>query len=168
MIHLASVHQLVERILDVLFPLHCPSFGLCLWGSWCWSGDHHLYRIYINCGTLPTNSAFPTVSSLEVYDGGRHHNIVPHSTGILLHSATMGKANKVLLPDKPVDPTSWMIDNDVANFLLLHQKEVLYMCMVSRAICHSSLRLSWYRLRDRRTLSPNLFLLRSSNLPLIL
>lgn len=66
-----------------------------------------------------------------------HHIIVPHSTAAhpgLLHSATMGKANKVLLPDKPVDPTSWMIDNDVANFLLLHQKEVLYMCMVSRAM----------------------------------
>lgn len=28
MIHLASVHQLVERILDVLFPLHCPSWSL--------------------------------------------------------------------------------------------------------------------------------------------
>lgn len=33
MIHLASVHQLVERILDVLFPLHCPSFGFCFYGD---------------------------------------------------------------------------------------------------------------------------------------
>ena len=35
------------------------------------------------------------------------------------------------MSDLPVDPTAWMIDNDVSNFLLLHQKEVLYMCMVS-------------------------------------
>lgn len=32
--------------------------------------------------------------------------------------------------DEPVDPTAWMLDNDVANFVLLHQKEVLYMCML--------------------------------------
>ena len=30
-----------------------------------------------------------------------------------------------------IDPTGWMLENDVANFVLLHQKEVLYMCMVS-------------------------------------
>ena len=35
------------------------------------------------------------------------------------------------MSDLPVDPTAWMIDNDVSDFLLLHQKEVLYMCMVS-------------------------------------
>ena len=33
--------------------------------------------------------------------------------------------------DEVVDSTAWMLDNDVANFVLLHQKEVLYMCMVS-------------------------------------
>ena len=80
-------------------------------------------------------SAYDTVSSPEV--SMTVAVTISYQTAqqrILLHSATMGKANKVLLPDKPVDPTSWMIDNDVANFLLLHQKEVLYMCMVSRAI----------------------------------
>jgi len=30
-----------------------------------------------------------------------------------------------------IDPTGWMLSNDIATFLLLHQKEVLYMCMVS-------------------------------------
>ena len=33
--------------------------------------------------------------------------------------------------EEVVDSTAWMLDNDVANFVLLHQKEVLYMCMVS-------------------------------------
>mmetsp|Transcript_22181 Transcript_22181/g.36268 ORF Transcript_22181/g.36268 Transcript_22181/m.36268 type:complete len:248 (+) Transcript_22181:48-791(+) len=37
-----------------------------------------------------------------------------------------------------VDPTAWMIDNDVANFLLLHQKEVLYMCMLGYTFLHGS------------------------------
>lgn len=41
----------------------------------------------------------------------------------------MGMKNQ---PALVVDPTAWMIDNDVAHFLLLHQKEVMYMCMVSR------------------------------------
>ena len=33
--------------------------------------------------------------------------------------------------EEVADSTAWMLDNDVANFVLLHQKEVLYMCMVS-------------------------------------
>lgn len=39
MILLVLVHQLVERILNMLFPLRCPSSGLCLMGgrSCCWS-----------------------------------------------------------------------------------------------------------------------------------
>eukprot|EP00577_Skeletonema_sp_RCC1716_P017694 CAMPEP_0113391448 /NCGR_PEP_ID=MMETSP0013_2-20120614/10722_1 /TAXON_ID=2843 ORGANISM="Skeletonema costatum, Strain 1716" /NCGR_SAMPLE_ID=MMETSP0013_2 /ASSEMBLY_ACC=CAM_ASM_000158 /LENGTH=247 /DNA_ID=CAMNT_0000274705 /DNA_START=41 /DNA_END=784 /DNA_ORIENTATION=- /assembly_acc=CAM_ASM_000158 len=37
-----------------------------------------------------------------------------------------------------VDPTGWMVDNDVANFLLLHQKEVLYMCMLGYTFLHGS------------------------------
>ena len=42
-----------------------------------------------------------------------------------------------------VDPTAWMIDNDIANFLLLHQKEVLYMCMVSYVSpCYNNIAIS--------------------------
>ena len=40
--------------------------------------------------------------------------------------------------EEPVDGTAWMLDNDVANFVLLHQKEVLYMCMVSVTHCWST------------------------------
>ena len=39
----------------------------------------------------------------------------------------MGKGKII----EEVDPTAWMLDNEVANFVLLHQKQVLYMCMVS-------------------------------------
>ena len=28
-----------------------------------------------------------------------------------------------------IDSTAWILDNDVANFVLLHQKEVLYTCV---------------------------------------
>ena len=41
-------------------------------------------------------------------------------------------------PEPIVDPTGWMLDNDVANFLLLHQKEVLYMCMLGYTFLHGS------------------------------
>ena len=49
----------------------------------------------------------------------------------------MGRKGQVT--EDPVDPTAWMIDNDVANFVLLHQKEVLYMCMVSSTAPMSSM-----------------------------
>lgn len=42
--------------------------------------------------------------------------------------ATMARAK---MSESPVDPTAWMVENEVSEFLLLHQKEVLYMCMVS-------------------------------------
>lgn len=48
---------------------------------------------------------------------------------------TMGTKNQPV-----VDPTAWMIDNDVAHFLLLHQKEVMYMCMV-RLVAVTTLRI---------------------------
>jgi hypothetical protein len=35
-----------------------------------------------------------------------------------------------------VDQTGWMIDNEIANFLLLHQTEVLYMCMLGYTFMH--------------------------------
>jgi hypothetical protein len=41
-------------------------------------------------------------------------------------------------PEVVVDPTGWMIDNEVANFILLHQKEVLYMCMLGYTFLHGS------------------------------
>ncbi|KAL7542117.1 hypothetical protein ACHAXR_011550 [Thalassiosira sp. AJA248-18] len=44
----------------------------------------------------------------------------------------MGKA-KI---EEPVDQTAWMLDNDIANFLLFHQKEVLYMCMLGYTFMH--------------------------------
>ena len=47
--------------------------------------------------------------------------------------ATMGKA-KI---EEPVDPTAWMLDNDIANFVLVNQKEVMYMCMVSVPVAFS-------------------------------
>eukprot|EP00956_Cyclotella_meneghiniana_P018486 scaffold30819_cov21-Cyclotella_meneghiniana.AAC.1 len=37
-----------------------------------------------------------------------------------------------------VDPTAWMLDNEIANFLLLNQKEVLYMCMLGYTFLHGS------------------------------
>lgn len=37
-----------------------------------------------------------------------------------------------------VDPTGWMLDNDLANFLLLRQKEVLFMCMIGYTLLHGS------------------------------
>lgn len=40
--------------------------------------------------------------------------------------------------EESVDPTAWMIDNDVAHFVLLHQKEVLYMCMLGYTFLHGS------------------------------
>jgi len=40
--------------------------------------------------------------------------------------------------EEPVDGTAWMLDNDVANFVLLHQKEVLYMCMLGYTFLHGS------------------------------
>jgi len=43
-------------------------------------------------------------------------------------------AKKVM--EEPVDSTAWMLDNDVANFVLLHQKEVLYMCMLGYTYLH--------------------------------
>lgn len=46
----------------------------------------------------------------------------------------MGRKGQVT--EDPVDPTAWMIDNDVANFVLLHQKEVLYMCMLGYTFLH--------------------------------
>lgn len=49
----------------------------------------------------------------------------------------MGRA-KNAAPSPPADPTAWMIDNDVASFLLLHQKEVLYMCMLGYTYLHGS------------------------------
>lgn len=39
---------------------------------------------------------------------------------------------------EPADPTAWMLDNDVAEFVLLHQKEVLYMCMLGYTFLHGS------------------------------
>mmetsp|Transcript_51607 Transcript_51607/g.109744 ORF Transcript_51607/g.109744 Transcript_51607/m.109744 type:complete len:249 (-) Transcript_51607:162-908(-) len=47
----------------------------------------------------------------------------------------MGRGRAKII-DEPVDPTAWMIDNDVANFLLVHQKEVLYMCMLGYTFLH--------------------------------
>jgi len=47
----------------------------------------------------------------------------------------MGRAKVI---EESVDPTAWMIDNDVANFVLLHQKEVLYMCMLGYTFLHGS------------------------------
>ncbi len=47
-------------------------------------------------------------------------------------------AKKQPEPVAAVDPTGWMVDNDVADFLLLHQKEVLYMCMVGYTFLHGS------------------------------
>lgn len=47
----------------------------------------------------------------------------------------MGKAKVI---ETPVDPTAWMIDNDIANFVLVHQKEVLYMCMLGYTFVHGS------------------------------
>lgn len=40
--------------------------------------------------------------------------------------------------EEPVDSTAWMIDNDIAHFVLLHQKEVLYMCMLGYTFLHGS------------------------------
>eukprot|EP00804_Cyclotella_cryptica_P015304 CCRYP_005415-RA/>CCRYP_005415-RA protein AED:0.06 eAED:0.06 QI:185/1/1/1/0.6/0.33/6/1561/250 len=37
-----------------------------------------------------------------------------------------------------VDPTGWMVDNEISNFILLHQKEVLYMCMLGYTFLHGS------------------------------
>lgn len=45
----------------------------------------------------------------------------------------MGRAKVI---EESVDPTAWMLDNDVANFVLLHQKEVLYMCMLGYTYMH--------------------------------
>ena len=53
------------------------------------------------------------------------------NTSFFLAPVRMAKMGKKNQPVVVVDPTAWMIDNDVAHFLLLHQKEVMYMCMVS-------------------------------------
>ena len=45
----------------------------------------------------------------------------------------MGKRQQVT-----IDPTGWMLDNEIANFLLLNQKEVLYMCMLGYTFLHGS------------------------------
>lgn len=37
-----------------------------------------------------------------------------------------------------VDPTGWMIANDVADFLLVNKTEVLYMCMLGYTFMHGS------------------------------
>lgn len=47
----------------------------------------------------------------------------------------MGKAKVV---EAIVDPTAWMIDNDIADFLLVHQTSVLYMCMLGYTFLHGS------------------------------
>ena len=52
--------------------------------------------------------------------------VLPTTT--ILMPAIMARTK---VSELPVDPTAWMIDNEVSSFLLLHQKEVLYMCMVS-------------------------------------
>lgn len=46
----------------------------------------------------------------------------------------MGKASK----EPEFDRTSWMVNSDVAQFLTLHQKEVLYMCMLGYTFMHGS------------------------------
>lgn len=45
---------------------------------------------------------------------------------------------KVAEEEPVVDPTAWMLNNDFANFLLLNQKEVLYMCMLGYTFFHGS------------------------------
>mmetsp|Transcript_16361 Transcript_16361/g.34379 ORF Transcript_16361/g.34379 Transcript_16361/m.34379 type:complete len:250 (+) Transcript_16361:160-909(+) len=47
----------------------------------------------------------------------------------------MGRGRKEVVAE-PVDPTAWMLNNDVAEFILLHQKEVLYMCMLGYTFLH--------------------------------
>ena len=47
----------------------------------------------------------------------------------------MGKAKA---QPEIVDPTAWMIDNEIASFLLLHKAEVLYMCMLGYTFLHGS------------------------------
>lgn len=50
----------------------------------------------------------------------------------------MAKGRGKVMEEPMVDPTAWMIDNDVASFLLVHQKEVLYMCMLGYTYLHGS------------------------------
>mmetsp|Transcript_3360 Transcript_3360/g.5978 ORF Transcript_3360/g.5978 Transcript_3360/m.5978 type:complete len:246 (-) Transcript_3360:341-1078(-) len=47
----------------------------------------------------------------------------------------MGKA-KIL--EAMVDPTAWMIDNDISDFLRVQQTSVLYMCMLGYTFLHGS------------------------------
>mmetsp|Transcript_39036 Transcript_39036/g.82091 ORF Transcript_39036/g.82091 Transcript_39036/m.82091 type:complete len:246 (-) Transcript_39036:121-858(-) len=37
-----------------------------------------------------------------------------------------------------IDPTAWMLENDFSDFVLLHKKEVLYMCMLGYTFLHGS------------------------------
>lgn len=48
----------------------------------------------------------------------------------------MGRAKAAV--EEPVDGTAWMLENDIANFVLLNQKEVLYMCMLGYTYLHGS------------------------------
>jgi len=53
----------------------------------------------------------------------------------------MGRGRKEVVAE-PVDPTAWMLNNDVAEFILLHQKEVLYMCMLGYTFLHGGFSLN--------------------------
>jgi len=49
----------------------------------------------------------------------------------------MGR-KKVVVEEPPADPTAWLLDNEFANFVLMHHNEVKYMCMLGYTYMHGS------------------------------
>jgi len=60
--------------------------------------------------------------------------------------AILGK-KKLEMPDPAdEDPTAWLLDSGLAEFLLLHTAEMRYMAMVCYTFLHGAyIRLYWFR-----------------------
>jgi len=71
----------------------------------------------------------------QVADHWNYH----HTSPLLLNTDTTVTMGKKIVEE--VDPTGWMLSSDIANFVLLHQKEVLYMCMVSLCVSYVAITL---------------------------
>lgn len=42
------------------------------------------------------------------------------------------------LPPSSEDPTGWLLESDIAQFLLMHTKEIRYMCMLAYTFLHGT------------------------------
>lgn len=42
----------------------------------------------------------------------------------------MARKQPLVVEEPVVDPTGWMLDNSIAEFILLHTIEIKFMCMV--------------------------------------